>query len=220
MENNKILGLFSFLSAIGFIITGITHFLMPPEQLHFARGITSDFFISLSKNATAFHIHYGAFIVACLLFMGIVLCARIEETNSFLFKITRIWALLGLALIALDFSRMHYNAIRIAGEFNFYGKTLKAFILQQGIDRLEPYGIAFTLVGIHIFYWNYLIIRSKFLPVSIAYIGMFGGIVLQFVFIGTLTHIGPMIDIAAGLGGVIVFPIWLISLALRYLKIS
>ena len=50
MKDNRILGLFLILSATGFIITGITHFLMPPEQLHFARNITSDFFISLSKN--------------------------------------------------------------------------------------------------------------------------------------------------------------------------
>jgi len=73
-------------------------------------------------------------------------------------------------------------------------------------------------VGIHIFYWNYLIIRSKFLPVWISCIGMLGGVLLQFVFIGTLTHIGLMIDIAAGLGGIVIFPIWLILYGLRYFQ--
>jgi len=150
--------------------------------------------------------------------MGIVLYAKIEESDSYLFKITRVWALLGLSLIALDFSRMHYNAVHIASEFNSYTETLKVFILQHGIDRLEPYGIAFSLVGIHIFYWNYLIIRSKFLPVWISCIGMLGGVLLQFVFIGTLTHIGLMIDIAAGLGGIVIFPIWLILYGLRYFQ--
>jgi hypothetical protein len=47
---------------------------------------------------------------------------------------------------------------------------------------------------------------------------MLGGFLLQFVFIGILVHIGLMIDIASGLGGIIIFPIWLISFGLWHLK--
>ncbi len=40
MKDNQSLEILSILSAVGFIIAGVTHFIMPVEQLHFARGIT------------------------------------------------------------------------------------------------------------------------------------------------------------------------------------
>ncbi|NOX90698.1 MAG: hypothetical protein GXO77_16990 [Calditrichaeota bacterium] len=218
MISSRTLGIFSILSAIAYLIVGITHFLMPPEQIHFAQGITADFFLSLSKNAAAFHFHYWAFVIASLLAMGVFLGAGIGESPSYLFKITRMWALLGFAITVLDFSRMHSNAIRLASEFLAYSGTVKASVLAHGLDRLDPYGIAFSLIGIHIFYLNFSGGRSRRLPEWMAFIGMSGGVLLQFVFIGSLTHIGLMIDLAAGLGGVIIFPLWLIAYGLWHLK--
>lgn len=82
--------------------------------------------------------------------LSVVLCAKIKKSYSYIFKTTRARALLGLALTAVDFSRMHYNAIWLTSEFFSYSESVKAFILQHGIDRLDPYGIAFSLLGIHI----------------------------------------------------------------------
>jgi len=74
------------------------------------------------------------------------------------------WAIIGLALTGIDFSRMHSTALRLAGGFSSYSDAVKDVITAYGIDRLDAYGISFNLIGIYIFYLNYLSIRSRSLP--------------------------------------------------------
>ena len=165
MNKSRVVGIFSILSALSYLTVGISHFLMPPEQLHFAHGITARFFLSLSKDATFFHIHYWSFVIGSLLAMGVFICVRVAESDSLLYRITRMWAIIGLALTAIDFSRMHATALRLAGGFSSYSDAVKDVITAYGIDRLDAYyGISFNLIGIYIFYLNYLSIRSRSLP--------------------------------------------------------
>ena len=217
MKENRVFGVFAILSAIFFWIAGITHFLMPEEQLHFARGITSEFFTSLGQNAIAFHIHYWAFFIASLMAMGVFILGRQEEDSS-IFKVTRIWGIAGLALIALDFARMHYEAIHIASVFSTYPEAIKTMVLSSGLNRLDPYGIVFSLVGIHVLVWNYYAIRLRTMAIWLSYLGVLGGVILQFVFIGTLFQASIMITIASGLGGILIFPIWLVFAGVESLK--
>ena len=49
------------------VLTGITHFLMPREQLHMASGIQPGFFESLRISSAAFTIHYWAVIASALI---------------------------------------------------------------------------------------------------------------------------------------------------------
>ena len=210
----------ALVSAISFVISGITHFAMPKEQIHFAHGIGPQFFYSLSENATAFHIHYWAFAVAALLAMSVFIYSIESFKNEFGIKVTGLWALLALALIAIDFTHMHANAMHIATQFANLQASVQKLILARGLDRLDSYGIGFTLIGIHVFYLNFLSAKNRDYALWIAWLGMAGGILLQFVLVGTLARSGIMIDLAAGLGGIVLFPIWLIGYGFSQSKIS
>ena len=218
MNNRRTTGILSIFCAIFYIVVGITHFLMPPEQLHFSHGASAEFFVSVAKGAIAFHIHYWAFVVASLLAVGVVCGIRIGEKRSLWFRFVRTLAIIGLALTAIDFARMHAQAIRFAGKYLNASPVLKVVIIGRGIDRLDAYGLSFSMLGLWLLTISYGALRVRKWPGWIALIGIFNGILLQFVLVGTVTHSGPLIDIAAGLGGVVVTPILFIGIGAIHLR--
>lgn len=54
------------------LVAGVTHFLMPRDQLHLVTGPTSGLFLSFRARRTAFVLHYWAFSLASLLAIGLV----------------------------------------------------------------------------------------------------------------------------------------------------
>jgi hypothetical protein len=57
-------------------------------------------------------------------------------------------------------------------------------------------------------------------PIYISIVGFLNGILLQVVIIGTSTGIGIIIDIAAGLSGIILTPLLCIGIGLFYIRKS
>ena len=64
---------FAIIMGMAYIVAGITHFLMPREQLHMASGIKPVFFESLKSSSTVFRIHYWAIIIGTLAGAAVVL---------------------------------------------------------------------------------------------------------------------------------------------------
>ncbi len=218
MTNNKNIGFAALLCAAFYIIVGMTHFLMPSAQLHFSSGVTSEFFISLTKNATAFHVHYWAFVIASILNIGVIYGVTNHLKFSAFYQFTAILAIIGLSVTAYDFARMHYQAIHLAEKFVTSDAFIKDIILIQGLDRLDAYGIGFNLLGFYLFILSYHTLGTKIWSRTISIIGILAGILLQFVLIGILTRIGILIDIAAGMGGIVLAPLFFIGIGLFYIK--
>lgn len=76
MRETRITAIFAFVAAVAAATVGVSHFLMPRAQLHFATGVTPAFFESLAAGSGAFRIHYGAFVVAALASTAVVLGVR------------------------------------------------------------------------------------------------------------------------------------------------
>lgn len=218
MNNRRTTGIFSIFCAIFYIVVGITHYLMPQEQLHFSHGARAEFFVSIAKGAMAFHIHYWAFIVASLLAIGVVCGLRTDERRSLWLKFVRTLAIIGLALTAIDFARMHAQAIRFAGDYINASPVMQDVIIGRGIDRLDAYGLSFSMLGIWLLTISYSAIRTREWPGWIALMGIFNGVMLQFVLVGTVAHSGLLINMAAGLGGVVVTPILFIGIGTIHLR--
>ena len=218
MKKSSLLPVFSVLGALMFIAAGVTHFLMPPEQIHFAHGITERFFTSLAANPLAFHIHYWTFAAGALLGIGVFINLPETEKNMPFFRFSRTLAIIGLVLMAVDFLRMHNEAMHLASAFQGFSKTTKQVIIAKGIDHIDPYGIAFNLTGIFVFFLSYQWFRTGFIPAWIAVTGILGGVLLQFVLVGILTHTGILVDLAAGLGGIVLFPVWLMGMSFQFLN--
>ncbi|MCP2619756.1 hypothetical protein NLC35_00705 [Candidatus Aminicenantes bacterium AC-334-K16] len=214
ITKSSLITIFALTAALAYLLVGISHFLMPPEQLHFAHGVTAEFFVSLSHEFLAFHFHYWAFILALLFTGGVFSLIQAEETWPRFYTIARLWAYLGLAVLTFDFARMHFQAIHWAAGFSSLSSPAKEVLLASGLDRLDPYGISFNLIGFFVITLNYLELRSRRLPRWIALLGLAGGLLLQLVLVGTVSHLSLLIDLAAGLGGIVIFPLWLVSFGL------
>ena len=76
MRETRITAIFAFVAAVAAAIVGVSHFMMPREQLHLATGVTQAFFESLGKGSGAFRIHYWSFVVASLASTAVVLGVR------------------------------------------------------------------------------------------------------------------------------------------------
>jgi len=76
MRETRITAIFAFVAAVAAATVGVSHFLMPRAQLHFATGVTPAFFESLAARSGPFRIHYGAFVVAALASTAVVLGVR------------------------------------------------------------------------------------------------------------------------------------------------
>lgn len=223
MEENDvndrwIIGILSILCALCYVVGGITHFLMPSEQLHFSGGADSEFFISLIQKASAFHVHYWVFVMASLSAIGVVAGIRIQDSVSLWFRFVSILAIVGFALTAIDFAHMHAQAIRMAGQFSDASPVMREVIASRGIDRLDGYGISFNMMGLWLITLCCTALRARTWPGWISGLGILNGILLQLVLVGTVVHSGMLIDIAAGLSGVILTPVLFFSFGIIYLK--
>lgn len=218
MNGNKNIGFAALVCAAFYIIVGMTHFLMPSTQLHFSSGVTSEFFISLSKNATAFHFHYWAFVIASIINIGVIYSITKQLEFTSIYRVATLLAIIALSVTAYDFARMHYQAIQLTEKFVTSDAFIKNVILIQGLDRLDAYGIGFNLLGFYLFILSYHTLCMKIWPRFVSISGILAGILLQFVLIGTLTRVGVFIDIASGLGGIIFVPLFFIGIGLFYIK--
>jgi hypothetical protein len=62
--------------------------------------------------------------------------------------------------------------------------------------------------------------RANLIPRWLAILGLFGALVNELVFIGMVFHFALLIDLAAGVGGMIIGPVWFIGLGIRMIRAS
>ena len=108
MQRHRGVGVLAAVVAAGYLVVGVTHFLLPPQQLQGAASL----FASLTSDSTAvFRLHYWAFSITSLLAMALVVSIRPERGEPGLFlQVARVWALLAFALSAVDFLYVQQRA--------------------------------------------------------------------------------------------------------------
>jgi hypothetical protein len=63
-------------------------------------------------------------------------------------------------------------------------------------------------------------LRAHLIPKWLAILGMLGALINELTFIGIVFHIALLIDLAVGVGGMIIGPIWFIGLGIRMIRAS
>jgi hypothetical protein len=126
--NRYLIGLFSLTPAFCSWLIGGTHFLMPKAQIHFATGIKPDFFTSLASGSTAFRVHCWVYAVLAVFGMGVVLRLRslLSSRPNLWLRLTEVFALIGLGVLAIDFIMMQNTALRLAREWPSLDTTARA----------------------------------------------------------------------------------------------
>lgn len=214
---------FAITMGVASIIGGVTHFLMPRSQLHMASGLKPDFFESLSQASRAFKLHYWAMMIASLSGAAVVVGAgmALGIKEGFLLVILRAGAAFGFMVTALSFGLMLKHALRLTDAWPGLSDGARDAVKAGGLPNLDPWGVfSFVLVGLWFIVFNVTAVSAGALPVWLGIIGCAGGVSFLSVFVGMVLHVGILVDISAGLGCVIVAPIWNIGLAWILLSIA
>jgi len=222
-DNRSLTGIFAILAAFSYWIIGATHFLMPKAQLQFATGITADFFKSLASESTAFQVHYWVFAISSLLVIAVVLGIKnlLGTRQNLWLHLTEVLALIGLAVIAIDFIMIQNYSLRLAKEWPSLDVATQVIISSIGLPHLDPEGLfGFGFLGLWLGTVNIVMFKANLIPKCLAMFGLLGAFLNELVFIGTVFHVALLIDLAAGVGGMIAGPIWLIWLGIQLIRSS
>jgi hypothetical protein len=200
------------------MVAGITHFLIPREQLHMASGIQPGFFESLRISSTAFTIHYWAITASTLAGAAVVIGigSALDMQQGIILMILNVGAVCGFIVTSLSFGLMLKRAVHISRIWPSLSQHAKETIRTNGLPNLDPFGLfGFGLVGIWMIAFNMAAINAGTLHVWHGLVGCVGGLLYLSVLAGMMFRIAFLIDVSAALGCVVIAPIWSIVLAMK-----
>jgi Domain of unknown function (DUF4386) len=217
---NKLGGLCAILTGISYILIGVLFLLLPADQQ--PGGESALFFPSVIRNPTLIRMYYLVFALGAVLALG-ALPAITEGVRSLNEGWTR-WAAnlayLGFGVTAIDFFRLWSVQEYWADVFVDGDPSTQAAIdaLGQGLD---PQGwLGFGGVGVWVLVVSLLAMRAGTWPKMLSYIGIAVAAMYWLLVVANVFGIWFLISIVAGLGGVILAPIWFIWLGLLLRRTS
>jgi hypothetical protein len=198
-----------------FLMVGVTHFLLPLEQLRGGRGIDEAFFLSLAKHSLVFSLHYWLVVLLELFSIAVILAffKVISSTHKGVALWVTVIGIIGTALSLVDFASVGVKAPRIAHQFSSYTANEKAAALIIGLPHVDPCFLSWVLSGIWFLVCNWLALRNKLLPRYLCYVGILGSCLSILIFLGSTIQKQRIVDIGVGMGGLIIAPIWYIWFA-------
>jgi hypothetical protein len=218
----KLGGTCSILAGISYIVVGIAYLLLPAEQRPGADP--AKFLLSFAQNPTMAMLEYGAFALGAVLALAVVpaVSERVRSVNEGWVRWASNLAIVGFAVTAMNYFRylaLHPGraAAYVAGD----AATKAAIAANLPPIALDPQGwLMFGGVGLWLLVVNLLALRGNIWPKPLTYVGIAGAIMYWFVVAGFVLQVETLIAIAAGLGGVILGPIWLIWAGLTLRRAS
>ena len=206
----------SIIVGILYILVGGTHFLLPLDQLRGGRSINETFFLSLADHSLVFSIHYWLVVLLSLFSIAVILAffKIVSSTHKGIALWITVIGIIGTALSIVDFASVGVKASRIAQQFSSYTENEKLISLIAGLPHIDPCFLAWALLGIWSLVCNWLALKNKLLPKTICYVGIFGSCLYILVFLGSVVQKQLIVDIAVGVGGLIIAPIWYIGFGL------
>jgi len=202
-----------------YLLVGATHFLLPVAQLRGGRGITEEFFSSLAGHSLVFSVHYGLVVLLSVLSIAVILAffKIVSSANKGIALWVTVIGIIGAALSMVDFASVGVNAPRMARHFGSYTESEKLAASVAGLPHVDPCFLSWGLLGIWAFACSWLALKNRRLPKNLCLVGILGGSLYIFVFLGSILQEQLVVDIAVGAGGLIAAPIWYIwfGLALK-----
>jgi hypothetical protein len=200
-----------------YLAVGITHFLLPRDQIHFATGIRAGFFASVAAQPTAFTVHYWAFAVASLAAIGVVVSFRAKWPGHYSVSrdVISLLGVVGCVVNAVNFLLLLAESLQGAQAYATLDATSQALMVAQGLHTIDPFALfGFGLTGLWLLVSNAMIYSSRQLPRWLALAGLGGGIGFELVFVGKVLHVAEVIDAAAGVA-IVVGPVWYFGVAIN-----
>ena len=219
MQDNsvgKLGGTAAILVGVSYIVVGIAYFLQPPELQ--AGGIGNPFWTTLAQNPTAHVILQWALALG-----GILALAAIPAISMLVRSASEGWlrwaaalAYLGFAVVAIS----NFRAVALerswAADYAAGDASTQAAIATLGTAGLDPQGwLVFGGVGLWLLVVSLLALRGDTLPLILAYLGIATTVAYWLVVAGLVLGVALLVAIGAGLGGIVLAPIWYIWMGVR-----
>jgi hypothetical protein len=168
----------AFLSGVLALLAGLTHFLLPRDQLRGASGVDAAFFDSLATSSAAFVAHYWLVVLACLFTIAVILAffLLLQDHQSGLLCWAALLGVSGAMLNASDFALVAVESPRIAERFAAYPAAAQSALLLQGVPNLGPCCLGSGLMGLWWLAANAVALRAGRLPRFQASLGMLMGV--------------------------------------------
>jgi hypothetical protein len=182
-------GAFSILVGISYIVVGVAFLLLPAAQQPGSDDF-GDFITSYAESPTVLNIEYWAFAIGALLALGVVpaIYKLVRSASEGWVRWASNLAYLGFSFTALGFLR---------------------------IIALLPEEAAAYAGGNAALVVSLAALRTEGMPALWAYVGIVAAVAYWLVVAGNVLEIPILIAIAAGVGGIILAPIWYIWIGLR-----
>ena len=208
-------GLCSILLGISYILVGILYLLLPADQKSAPDDLA--FYTSVAQSPGLLRVYYLMFALGAILALGAVpaISESVRSLHEGWVRWTTNLAFLGFAVTAIDFFRVWAIQIYRAEVFVKGDASTRAAI-DATSQSLDPQGwLGFGAVGAWVLVVSLLALQGSIWPRTLSYLGIAVAILYWLVVVSFVFNIGILLSIVAGLGGVILAPIWYIRVGLR-----
>jgi hypothetical protein len=205
----------SVLVGVSYFVIGVIQVLLPPDQ---TCNCAEKFWLSYLNYPVGLTAQYIAFALSGLLGMAAVtaISDTLRSQDTDWVRWTRTLALIGFALTAIDnFHALDLNYAKASAYVNALGAQAPLSI-PGALSGLDVNGwFRFGAIGVWVLAVNLLALRSNVWPKTLAYVGIGVAVAYFIILASNVFGLASLTLIGAGLGGIILAPIWYIWTGLK-----
>jgi hypothetical protein len=191
---------------------------MPGDQQPGSGVPFDDFFKSVAQGSTMLVLYCWAFAVGGFAAVAAVpaISDLVRSANEGWIRWTSTLAVIGYVVLAVEYIVLQDEVPRMAVGYLQSDASARAAIAVVGPINLDSDGwVGFGTVGLWLTVVNWLALRGGYWPKAFAIIGLLIGIGNGLVIAGFILNSPILILVTAGIGAVILAPIWFIGMGVR-----
>lgn len=198
----------AFLTAVGYFAIGLTYLLLPAA---FKTGTPEEYWTAVSNNYAFLRFNFWLFVFTALVAIGVVITVTgiLEKYARDFVRWSGVLAIFAFAVQAMEYLGLQAMQPWRADWYFFLEKAQRDMFVATSGQTFDPNGyLGFGLIGLWVFLVSGLAWRHAVLPKWLSGLGFAVGVAYWLVVIANIFALPLLTAIAAGLGGVILAPIW------------